>query len=338
MQTAVHLEAVMKKAVAIALAASVFVLAFADNADAQRRRAPRGGRRGRPAAAPQEAPVSEAISPAMGALHWGMTKAEVLTQFQTQIRERYRPQLAKAAGAIEEDRLRAEMGDELRRLRESEVCFRGEHTGWDASFIRDEFTHNNNECLLVNNDGNSQNFYFFINSKLWKWYKAFNAEVFQGQNFAQFSTALQARYGRSRQGTGELVPGRGSRQWLEWQDATTRLRAIDQTHFYGFFCLVFEEKETVANLATLRRNAPPARDGRHALVDAVTSGEGETANPDANPDIVDRITGNIRNRQDAPAPAGTAAGRPGAPRPTGTPPPAGNRPPPGGDPLSGIDL
>lgn len=280
--------------------------------------------------------MSAAISPAMGDLHWGMTKAEVLTYFQGQIRERYRPLLAKAAGAIEEDRLRAEMGDELRRLRESEVCFRGEHTGWDASFIKDEFTHNNNECLLVRNDANSQNFYFFINSKLWKWYKAFNAEVFQGQNFAQFSQALQARYGASRQGSGELSAGSGTRQWLEWQDATTRLRAIDQTHFYGFFCLVFEEKETLGNLATLRRNAPPARDGHHALVDSVTSGEGETANPDANPDIVDRITGNIRNRQDAPAPA--ANGRPGA-RPTGTPPPATTpRPPPGADPLRGIDL
>jgi len=327
----------MKKAVAIAMVASVFVLAFAVEASAQRRR-PTKGRRGRTAAAaaPAEAPMSEAISPAMGDLRWGMTKAEVFTYFQNQIRERYRPQLAKAAGAIEEDRLRAEMGDHLRRLRESEVCFRGNHTGWDASFIRDEFTHNNSECLLVNNDANSQNFYFFINGKLWKWYKAFNAEVFQGQNFAQFSEALQARYGRSRQATGELVAGRGSRQWLEWQDPTTRLRAIDQTQFYGFFCLVFDEKETVANLATLRRNAPVARDGRHALVDSVTSGEGETANPDSNPDIVDRITGNIRNRQDAPAPA-AGTGRPGA-RPTGTPPPAANRPAPAGDPLGSMDL
>lgn len=325
----------MKKAVAIAMIASLFVLAFAHEADAQRRR----GRRARPAAAvvPQEAPMSEAISPAMGDLHWGMTKAEVFTYFQGQIRERFRPQLAKATGAIEEDRLRAEMGDELRRLRESEVCFNGNRTGWDASFIRDEFTHNNGECILVHNDANSQNFYFFISGKLWKWYKAFNADVFQGQDFAQFSQALQTRYGAARQASGELTAGSGRRQWLEWQDATSRLRAIDQTSFYGFFCLVFEEKATVTNLPTLRRNAPPPRDGHHALVDAVTSGEGETANPDANPDIVDRITGNIRNRQDAPAAQpGTPGARPGT-RPATTPPPATRRPP-GGDPLSGIDL
>ena len=30
------------------------------------------------------------------------------------------------------------------------------------------------------NDNTSQNYYFFINGKLWKWYKAFNASVFQG--------------------------------------------------------------------------------------------------------------------------------------------------------------
>ncbi len=280
--------------------------------------------------------MSEAISPAMGDLRWGMTRAEVLNFFQGQIREAYRPRLAKATGAIEEDRLRAEMGDEIRRLRESEVCFRGNRTGWDASFIRDEFTHNNSECLLVKNDGNSQNFYFFINAKLWKWYKAFNAEVFQGQDFAQFSQALQTRYGAARQASGELVAGSGSRQWLEWQDVATRLRAVDQTRFYGFFCLVFEEKATLGNLATLRRNAQPARDGRHALVDAVTSGEGESAASNSNADIVDRITGNIRNRQDAPAPA--ANGRNGA-RPAGTPPaPAPARPAAGADPLGGMDL
>jgi hypothetical protein len=325
----------MKKAVAIAMIASLFVLAFSDAASAQRRRAPRRGRGRQVAAVPQEAPMSEAISPAMGDLHWGMTKTEVFTYFQGQIRERYRPQLAKAAGAIEEDRIRSEMGDALRRLRESEVCFNGNRTGWDASFIRDEFTHNNSECILVNNDANSQNFYFFIAGKLWKWYKAFNADVFQGQNFAQFSEALQARYGAARQANGELAPGAGSRQWLEWQDAATRLRAIDQTGFYGFFCLVFEEKATVANLATLRRNAPPPRNQGHALVDAVTSGEGESANPDSNPDIADRITGNIRNRQQAPD-AGTTPGRPGQ-RSTGTTPPTNTRPP-GGDPLSGVDL
>jgi hypothetical protein len=326
----------MKKAVVVAMVASLIVLAVNGEAAAQRRR---GGRNRRPAApaAPQEAPMSEAISPAMGELRWGMSRADVLGFFRRQIQEAYRPRLAKATGAIEEDRLRAEMGDELRRLTESEVCFRGNRTGWDASFIRDEFTHNNNECLLVKNDGNSQNFYFFINSKLWKWYKAFNAEVFQGQDFAQFSQALQSRYGNARQANGELVTGSGARQWLEWQDTATRLRAIDQTRFYGFFCLVFEEKETLGNLATLRRNAPAARNNRHALVDAVTSGEGEHANPDGNTDIVDRITGNIRNRQDAPAPA--ANGRNGA-RPAGTPPAAAPARPSSqsADPLGSMDL
>jgi len=35
---------------------------------------------------------------------------------------------------------------------------------------------------VVINDGNSQNFYFFINNHLWKWFKAFNADVFSGQS------------------------------------------------------------------------------------------------------------------------------------------------------------
>lgn len=333
----------MKKLATYVAAACLLSGALAVSTHAQHRA---GRQRGHGHAQPAEAPQSEHIAEALGDLHWGMSQTEVLTYFQNKIRENYRPQLAKAPGAIEEDRLRAQMGDELRQLRESQVCFGSEHNGWDASFIQDEFTHNNNECMLVQHDVNSQNFYFFIQGHLWKWYKAFDASVFEGQTFAQFSEAIQGRFGHAREVTGELVQGRGQRHWLEWQDETSRLRAIDQTHFYGFFCLVFESKETVNNLATLRRNVPPPRDTGHALVDAVTSGQGETANPDQNGDIVDRITGHIRNRQDAPA-GTTGHGTTGTTGSTGTTGTTGHtgttttttaHPPPGNDPFAGVDL
>jgi hypothetical protein len=330
----------MKK-VAYALLTVALVGLYAPDAGAQRRRGGARQPRGRGAAAApapsSEAPMSDKIAEAMGDLSWGMSKAEVLEYFRRKIQERYRPMLAKASDAITDDRLRSDMGDELRRLRESEVCFRGNRTGWDISFIRDEFAHNSGECMIVYNDQNSQNFYFFSNDKLWKWYKAFDASVFQGQTFDQFSAAIQARFGPARQAQGELVPGGGQRQWLEWQDARTRLRAIDQTRFYGFYCLVFEDKETLRRLPELRRNAPARNENRHTLVDAVTSG-GSDVESSANPDIVDRITGQIRNRSDAPAPRGQGApgnapGRGQAPAQQTAP-----RVNPSDDPLRGLDL
>ncbi len=223
--------------------------------------------------------------------------------FRTQIEERYRQRIAKAPGAIEEDRYRREMSDEIRRLRESYVRFQGARTGWDLSFLRGEFTHGNRESMLVYRDGNSQNFYFFMRGRLWKWYKAFDASVFHGQTFEQFAGAVQGRFGEAADRSGRLVEDGPRQRWLEWQDSTTRLRAIDQTRFYGFYCLVFEDKATLSRLPELRTNTVAASGGGdHALVESILlpeDGSSGSAN-EGNADIADRITGNIRRRQQAP--------------------------------------
>jgi len=174
-------------------------------------------------------------------------------------------------------------------------------------------------------DSNSQNYYFFKDGKLWKWYKAFNAEAFQGKKFDQFSDALQSRYGKAQAREGELVEGQGKKSWLEWQDPQSRLRAVDNNQFYGFYCLVFENKETAKHLAELRKQKNEGQKKGHALVDSVTGPE-EQASNDGNPDIIDRITGKIRHRQEAPEPtAGAANGKakPTAAAPATPPPPKG---------------
>jgi hypothetical protein len=257
------------------------------------------GRRGRQGASqPAAAPSSEAIQQALGDLRWGMEPRQVHQYFVNRIRERYRERLSKAPGAIEEDRIRHDMNAEIRRLRESYVRFEGERSGWDVSFLQGEFTHGNRESMLVYRDENSQNFYFFIQGRLWKWYKAFDASVFRGQSFQQFAQAVQGRFGEAAERSGRLTP-RGPRQrWLEWQDSNTRLRAIDQTRFYGFYCLVFEDKSTLDRIDELRTNTvEPGNPDSHALVDSVVVEDGEeAAGGDSHADIVDRITGNIRRR------------------------------------------
>jgi hypothetical protein len=245
-------------------------------------------------------PHSKNISEAMGELEWGMSKKELLDHFTQKIRSQYQPKLAKATGAIEEDRLRHEMNRRIQEVHDSYVRFDGSTTGWDVSFLEGEFTHKNDEAMIVYEDDKARNFYFLIDNKFWKWYRAFNQEVFAGANFRQFSKALQQRFGKAKEKRGTLVEGGDTKHWLEWQDKRTRLRAIDQTQFYGFYCLVFEDKQILDKLDTLRTHQPSKKDDSHSLVESVTSGEGEQADPDENPDIVDRITGKIRNRKDAP--------------------------------------
>jgi hypothetical protein len=266
--------------------------------------AQRGRRRGRTQtpAAEQVAPDSAGIAEALAEVRWGAEPAAVHELFSNRIRERYRERLTKAPGAIEEDRIRGEMNDQIRILRESYVRFDGTRTGWDASFLRTEFTQGNRESMLEYRDENSRNFYFFIGGRLWKWYKAFDASVFGGQGFDQFAAAVQGRFGPAVERTGRLVENGPEQHWLEWQDATTRLRAVDQTQFYGFYCLVFEDKSTLARLPELRRNTAAQQDQGHAVVESIVLPEGgDSSSNDSNANIIDRITGNDRSE---PAAAG----------------------------------
>ena len=258
----------------------------------------RRGRRGPPPPAQEVTPHSDGIAGALGGLEWGITRAQLLRRLEDGVRAEWLPRIHKAPGAIEEDRLRHGMSERIARLRREQVEFTGRTTGWDVSFLSDEYTHGNSEAMIVVNDEQAQNFYFFIGDRLWKWYRAFNAEVFEGRNFAQFGEALQGRFGSGRVRTGSRHEGGPTRNWIEWQDDTTQLRAVDETQFYGFYCLVFEDKRTMANLASLRPNPDPRRQrrGTNALIDSVT--RPETSN-DRNNDIADRLTGNIRRRTDA---------------------------------------
>lgn len=263
-----------------ALVAACVVGVVAMDADAQRR-----GRHHRQ----PRVPHSDAIAQAMGDLHWGMTKEQLMQHFIAKVHEDYKKKFKKVHGAIEEDRLRRQLRDDIKRVRDSYVEFNGQTTGWDVSFLRDEFTHNNGEAMIVVKDDQARNFYFLINGKFWKWYRAFDSSVFAGASFDQFAQALEQRYGPSVHREGAVHEGGRTTQWLEWQDRNTRLRAIDNTTFYGFYCLVFESKDVLARLDKLRVHKRPARRDGNPLVDSVTSGD--EANPDNNPNIVDQITG-----------------------------------------------
>ena len=290
----------MKRALAVGLGlfvAGVMLLNGLGDADAQRRRRPR-----RPAKVAKNVGYSAEISKTLGDLRWGTTPNNAKIHFEKLIKERYRPQIAKAPGAIEEDRLRNKMNNELDKLRRSYVRFTGQNTGWEVSYIGEEFTHNNGEALLVVTDDRTQTFYFFINDKLWKRYVAFNADQFAGLAFNDFRQRIEARYGPARvveqvnEETGQRRVG-----GIQWHDDTTYMRAVDNTQFYGVFCLVFEEKATVDNLAGLRRNPSKRPERRNPMIDAVTSGG--VNNP--NTDVIDRITGR-RIGSDSTVPPGGA--------------------------------
>jgi hypothetical protein len=199
------------------------------------------------------AAAGSAIAKAMNDLRWGMSENEVTLYLKHRLKTLYKAKM-KNASESQKDRLKQEARSRFEAIKKSRVRFDGQRTRWDSGLIAYEFTHNNDESMLVAKDDNSTNFYFFINDSLWKWYKAFDRNAFQGKNFKRVSSGLERRFGRGYRKEAESVPGAGMRPVVEWRDRNTRLHAVDETDEHGRICLVFADASIVGQIASMRLN------------------------------------------------------------------------------------
>jgi hypothetical protein len=236
-----------------------------------------------------------ALEQSMGEIQWGWTPKQVYRHLKQQIEASYAEPISKTTDAIQEDRLRHKMAEEARQIRDSHLEFDGTPSAYDSGYLKGEFTHNNGESLLRLRTKKTQDYFFFINDRLWKRYRAFDASVFEGASFAEFGNALQKRYGKAKKKSGVPAPGLEPTQWYEWREPRMLARAVDNNEFYGFYCLILEDPKTVAQLGKLRKSQPEQADTQGSLVDMVA----DDTNDDQHADIADRITGEIR-RQDIP--------------------------------------
>jgi hypothetical protein len=236
-----------------------------------------------------------ALEASMGDIQWGWTPKQVYRHLKSGIEASYQESIAKTTDAIEEDRIRHTMQEEIRQIRDSFFEFDGTATAYDSGYLKGEFTHGNGESLLRVRTKTTQDYFFFIDDKLWKRYRAFDASVFEGASFDQFGAALQQRYGKAKKRSGALYPGNEPKQWYEWREPRVLAKAVDNTEFYGFYCLILENPKTVARLGELRKNKATKVEKQESLVDMV----GDDSDADQHADIADRITGEIR-RHDTP--------------------------------------
>jgi hypothetical protein len=172
------------------------------------------------------------------------------------------------------------------------VKFDGQKSGWDSSIIDKEFGHKNEESMLVMWEKDQRRFLFFWRDKLYKQYIAFNSEhpVFQGKSFDDFAKLIQNRYGQAEMKMAALrTKDDVTLDHLEWpSSADHTLWALDQSSFYGNFCLKLMQTSVFKDVEKMRAERSPKASSRNAVIDHITSPE--QVKGDANEDIVDRIT------------------------------------------------
>jgi hypothetical protein len=192
------------------------------------------------------------IATQMGDLRWGMTESEVIKFAQREIGERYSAQLKKAPAAKQAS-LKDQMKREQSEIAKSRVAFEGTKSRWDSSPIAGEFNYGNEESMLVAKGAEATDYYFFKDGRLWKWYQAHDKSSVK--DFKKFSSKVESDFGTGRAKKGELNPGQGETQWVEYLDRVSRMRAADNSK-RGVYALIYEDMSVVREMASLRPTKP----------------------------------------------------------------------------------
>jgi hypothetical protein len=250
----------------------------------------KGKRRAKKRSAPIKA---KAAGELMGPFKFGMSKIQVLKVLARQIDAKYADKIKEATDIYSQDKLRKAKKNELNRIKQSYVEFKGKKTGWDVSIIDREFEHRTDESMMVyweNVDGKDQRrFFFFHEGRLWKMFIALNSKSLNPsqRTFEFFQQLTEARFGR---GKVHYEKRRGAREksHLAWANARVEVKAIDKLQFYGNFCLSIADRGVQSALEPMRlAKAKPKR--KNGVIDAVVSKDDaeDTPSLDENKDVLD---------------------------------------------------
>jgi hypothetical protein len=209
----------------------------------------------------------QAIVRALGELRWGMSKAELVKLLTSQIRAEYESQIKFERDVMRQDALYQQARERAHRLSENFVTFEGPKNGWDVSPIAGEFTRGNREAMLVVTGKHTRDMYFFIQGRLWKWYREVSPEAVSAANAAEALAVLSQRFGPGSPQQDRRDESSGPYEGATWSDESTRVTALRRG---GDTCLIFEDRRTLEKLVALRFNAQ-GRSGKTSAATIVDS-------------------------------------------------------------------
>jgi hypothetical protein len=272
------------RAIVCFLLVSCLVVAAADAKKRKRRR-----RKAKVTAVKASKEATVAVTALMGPYKWGLSVDKVRKQLVSDYGKTIDPTIKKTKDAFEQDKLRRKKMARVVEIQKSYVEFVGKRTPWDVSLVDQEFAQKNGESLMYNWGARDRRFYFFHEEELYKVYIAFNSSIFQGKSFEDFAAVMEKRFGPYKREYKQTLQGEKKLAYLVWPPVgNTQLRAIDNTGFYGNFCLVLTDSQAAQRVDEKRamNRTQPKGD---SLVNSIV-GASETKG-DVNDDIVDRITG-----------------------------------------------
>lgn len=216
-----------------------------------------------PAEVKPSADPKQAIADALGALRWGMSKAELIKLLTLQIRAEFEQRIKVERDIMRQDAIYQESRERARRLSENFVSFDEAKNGWDVSPIAREFTRGNKEAMLVVAGKGTRDMYFFIQGKLWKWYREISPEAGSAVEALQ---SLRSQLGKGKRQQDRRDESNNSYDGTSWSDGATRVTVLQRGSDSS---LIFEDLRTVENLDKLRFNAQAKKASSSTVVDLI---------------------------------------------------------------------
>jgi len=221
--------------------------------------APRAGR-------VEAADANAQVARALGEMRWGMSSKELLAMFKARLRAQYDRESRLERDILRQDELYQKAKARYEQIKDGLVRFDEKKNGWDVSPIGTEFRRGSHESMLVVRSAESHDYYFFINDRLWKWYRELEPSSVGGAGFDGVAEMMRGQLGAVAQQQLSRGEGGPSLPGLAWDTTTTRVTLIRRG---TAACLIFESQRTLAELPTLRENAIARATTKHSLVDEV---------------------------------------------------------------------
>jgi hypothetical protein len=212
------------------------------------------------------AAADEQVGKALGELRWGMSSQELLAMFKARLRAQYDRESRLERDVLRQDEAYQKAKARYEQIKDGLVRFDEKKNGWDVSPIGTEFRRGSDESMLVVRTAESHDYYFFINDRLWKWYRELEPSSVGGAGFDGVAEMMRGQLGPVAQQELSRSEGGPSLPGLAWDTTTTRVTLIQRG---AAGCLIFESQHTLAALPTLRKNALARATGRHSVVDGV---------------------------------------------------------------------
>ena len=240
---------------------------------------------------------TQALGQLMGPFAFGMSKDKILKLLSQQLDERYADKIKETNDIYQQDKLRREKKEAIKKIRASYKEFKGSKTGWDVSIIDDQFGHKTDESMLVywenNADGKDQRrFFFFHEGELYKMFVTLDSSMLprEQRSFEFFKSLMVKRYGDGKVVTAKKHNGDEYPVLVDWKSSKYHVQALDKLHFYGSFCLSIANPK-VESVVMAARDANKEAKKSNAVIDSML--EGDDAPPpslDANKAAVESIT------------------------------------------------